>query len=169
MSQGAGSERGVSTRVVELVVAAVILLLGAVVVYDSIRLGSKWGSDGPEAGYFPFYIGSIICICAGALLFLILAGKSSGPRIFATWEQLRRVMQVLGPAAVFVLGIQLVGIYIASAVYIAAFMIWLGRYKAWLSAAIGVGVMAFFFVMFEVWFKVPLYKGLWDPLGFLGY
>ena len=169
MSEGAGSERGVPTRVVEIVVAAAIFLLGAVVVYDSIRLGSKWAADGPEAGYFPFYIGSIICICAGAVLIPILAGRSSEPRIFVTWEALRRVMQVLGPAAVFVLAIQLVGIYIASAAYIAAFMIWLGRYKVWLSAAIGVGVMAFFFVMFEVWFKVPLYKGLWDPLAFLGY
>ena len=37
------------------------------------------------------------------------------------------------------------------------------------AAAIGVGVMTFFFLMFEVWFKVPLYKGLLDPLGFLGY
>ena len=37
------------------------------------------------------------------------------------------------------------------------------------TAAIGVGVMTFFFLMFEVWFKVPLYKGLLDPLGFLGY
>jgi hypothetical protein len=169
VSERAGSERGVSTRLVEVVVAVAILLLGAVVVYDSIRLGSKWGSDGPEAGYFPFYIGTIICICAVAVLISILTGRSQGARIFVTWEALKRVMQVLGPAAVFVLAIQLIGIYIASAAYIAAFMVWLGRYRAWLSAVIGVGVMAFFFVMFEVWFKVPLYKGLWDPLAFLGY
>ena len=32
-----------------------------VVVYDSYRLGAKWGSDGPQSGYFPFYIGLLIC------------------------------------------------------------------------------------------------------------
>ena len=48
-------------------------------------------------------------------------------------------------------------------------MSWLGRYSVPVSAAVGVTVMTFFFLMFEVWFKVPLYKGLLDPLAFLGY
>jgi hypothetical protein len=29
--------------------------------------------------------------------------------------------------------------------------------------------MAAFFAMFEVWFKVPLYKGTLNLLGFTGY
>ncbi len=66
MSEGAGSERGLSERLMEIVVAAAIFLLGAVVVFDSVRLGWRWAADGPESGYFPFYIGSIICICAVA-------------------------------------------------------------------------------------------------------
>ena len=36
-------------------------------------------------------------------------------------------------------------------------------------ALLGVAVSAVFFVMFEVWFKVPLFKGSLNPLGFLGY
>ena len=34
---------------------------------------------------------------------------------------------------------------------------------------VGVAVNALFFVMFEVWFKVPLSKGPLEPLAFLGY
>ena len=34
---------------------------------------------------------------------------------------------------------------------------------------VGVIVNVCFFAMFEVWFKVPLYKGAFDPLAFLGY
>jgi Tripartite tricarboxylate transporter TctB family len=153
----------------EIAVAAAIFVLGAVVVYDSIRLGFRWAADGPEAGYFPFYIGSIICLCAALILIYASVGKVAGPRIFVSWIALRRVLQVLAPAAVLVLAIQVAGIYLASAAYIAAFMVWLGRYSALLAVAVGVSVMTFFFLMFEVWFKVPLYKGLWDPLGFLGY
>ena len=92
-----------------------------------------------------------------------------GPKTFVSYGALKQVMQVLGPAAVYVLGIQLIGIYTASAVYIAVFMIWLGRYPVALAAGIGVGVMTAFYLMFEVWFKVPLYKGLFDPLSFLGH
>ena len=36
-------------------------------------------------------------------------------------------------------------------------------------AGVSIGVMVAFFLMFEVWFKVPLYKGTLDPLRFLGY
>ena len=167
--RSAGSARGLSARAVEIAAAAAIFVFGAVIVYDSVRLGARWSSDGPQAGYFPFYIGVIICICAAVLLAIALAGRLPGGKVFVTWGALKQVMQVLGPAAVYVLGIQLIGIYVASALYIAIFMTWLGRYRLALSAGIGLAVMTMFFLMFEVWFKVPLYKGLFDPLAFLGY
>jgi hypothetical protein len=169
VSEDAQSERGLATRTVEMVVAATVFLLGAVVVYDSFRLGARWASDGPQAGYFPFYIGLIICACAIMILLHAVVGKYVGTKVFVTWVALKRVMQVLAPAAVYALGIQVIGIYLAGAAYIAFFMFWLGRYSVLVSALVGVGVMSFFFLMFEVWFKVPLYKGLLDPLAFLGY
>ena len=49
-----------STRTVDIVVACMFFALGALVMWDSKRLGSSWGSDGPEAGYFPFYIGAML-------------------------------------------------------------------------------------------------------------
>ena len=41
----------------------------------------------------------------------------------------------------------------------------------WLKSVIAAAVRrsSLFFFMFEVWFKVPLYKGTLDPLQFLGY
>ena len=64
---------------------------------------------------------------------------------------------------------ELIGIYVSAAIYIAAFMIWLGKYSPLKSVLLGIAVNAFFFVLFEVWFKVPLYKGALNPLAFLGY
>ena len=43
------------------------------------------------------------------------------------------------------------------------------KIQTWGSVVVGFGVNALFFVMFEVWFKVPLFKGEWHPLSFLGY
>ncbi len=63
------------------------------------------------------------------------------------------------------LGIQLIGIYVASAVYITVFMRWLGKYPWPKSAAVGAVVSIALFLLFEVWFKVPLFKGMYDPLG----
>jgi hypothetical protein len=58
---------------------------------------------------------------------------------------------------------------VASAIYIVLFMTIMGKYSVLKSAAVGIGVNVVFFLMFEVWFKVPLYKGTLNPLEFLGY
>jgi hypothetical protein len=166
----ADKRAAISMRTMEIVVALLLLAIGATVVFDSYRLGSKWGSDGPQSGYFPFYIGLMICISSAVTLAQTLFGKS-GRELGAFVErgQLRLVLMVLVPALLYVLAVQFIGIYIASAVYIALFMWSLGHYAWWKSIAVGLLVNIGFFLMFEVWFKVPLHKGTFDPLSFLGY
>lgn len=166
---GADVRHGVPTYVVEAVVAALLLVLALVVTQASLKLGAGWTSDGPGSGYFPFYVGVILAIASAGTLYQALLGKKRNTSIFVDGEQLRRVLVVLLPALVFVGAIALVGIYVASAVYIAAFMIFLGKFGWVRSVVIGVVTSALFFLMFEVWFKVPLYKGSFDPLSFLGY
>jgi hypothetical protein len=166
----AAQERtGVPTFAVEAGVAALVLLLGLVVIFGSRKLGSGWTSDGPGAGYFPFYIGLILCISGAGILYQSLFGKHRNTEIFVDGEQIKRVLVVLIPAAVYVLAIQVFGLYIASAVYIAGFMVFLGHYGKARSIAIALAIAVLFFMMFEVWFKVPLAKGYLNPLGFLGY
>jgi hypothetical protein len=163
---------GVRTRNVEVVVALILLGLGLLVIYDSRRLGAGWGSDGPEAGYFPFYIGLLMSISSVVTLGQTLFGKTGRAQaraIFVERQALRQVLSVLIPGLVYVLGIQLIGLYVASAIYIAGFMLWLGSYGWTRSVLVGVGVSALAFVTFEVWFQVPLFKGAFNPLWFLGY
>ena len=166
---GAGEQPAVSMRTMEIVVALIIMVLGAIVVYDSHRLGSSWGDDGPQSGYFPFYIGLLLCFSSVGTLVQTLLDKDEESESFVTREKLKLVLTVLFPALVFVAGVQYIGLYIASAIYIAFFMVWLGKYSWLKSAAVALGVTVTLFLMFEVWFKVPLFKGTLDPLSFLGY
>ena len=76
---------------------------------------------------------------------------------------------MLLPALVYVGAVQFLGLYVASAVYIALFMVVLGKYSWLKSIIVSTAVVILFFVMFEIWFKVPLFKGQLDPLRFLGY
>lgn len=154
---------------VDAVVAALIAVLGGVVIYEARRLGAEWTSDGPGAGYFPFYIGLILVICGVGILVQSLRARATDEEVFVDSVQLKRVLSVLVPSAVYVGAIMLLGLYVASALFIALFMIILGKYPALKAVVLGVAVNALFFMMFEVWFKVPLYKGALDPLGFLGY
>ena len=178
--KASGGEAGISTRTMEIAVALVLLAVGAVVVVDSYRLGARWGDDGPQSGYFPFYIGLLLCISSlGTLAHVFFTEWRRADQFrgaiaerasqFVEWGQLRLVVSVLVPAVVYVLGVQLIGIYVASAIYITLFMRWLGNYRWPKSLAVGVIVSASIFVLFEIWFKVPLYKGAWNPLAWLGY
>ncbi len=166
---GETSGSGIKTNVVEAVVAAVLLIIGSVTIVESRRLGSSWTSDGPGAGYFPFYIGLIIVISSLGILYGSLIGKNKNTDVFVDSVQLKRVLSVLLPAVVYVLAVNFLGLYVASAIYIALFMIVLGKYSWIKSILAALVVNTIFFFMFEVWFKVPLFKGALDPLRALGY
>jgi hypothetical protein len=161
--------RGAPTHIVEAVVALLVLALGLTVVLGSRALGSGWTTDGPGAGYFPFYIGLIMSVSAVGILVQALFGKKRDTSVFVDNGELRQVLVVLIPAAIYVGAVMVLGLYVASAIYIALFMVFLGKFSPVKSVIAAVVVMTLFFFMFEVWFKVPLYKGVLDPLGFLGY
>lgn len=161
------AHRSVRVVTMDLVVAALIFALGALVVYESNRLGSSWVSDGPQAGYFPFYIGALICICSAAVFVQSLLKVKTDRKVFVTVEQFKLVMVILVPATAYVIGVWLIGIYVSSALFIALFMRLAGKYSWMRSIVVGVGVSVSAFVMFEIWFKIPLPKGPVENL--LGY
>lgn len=169
LESGDGVRTGVATYVVDAVVAAILLAIGLLVTVTSWKLGAGWTTDGPGSGYFPFGIGIIICISGGGTLVQALFGKNKNTEVFVDSEQLGRVLKVFIPSAIYVGAIEIVGVYVASAVFIALFMIMLGKYSAIKAVIAALAVNVVFFLMFEVWFKVPLYKGMLDPLAFLGY
>ncbi len=152
-----------TVRLWEIVVAVCFLIAGSVVAWDSHRLGASWGSDGPQAGYFPFYIGVIIIAASVMNLYNALRTGAAGARSFVLWGQLTLILAVLLPSIVYVALIDnpwyALGIYVPSAIFIAAYMRILGKYSWLMVAAVSVGVMLAFFLSFEVWFKVPLPKG----------
>jgi hypothetical protein len=103
------------------------------------------------------------------IAFQAIFSKKRNTEVFVDSDQLKRVLSVLLPALVYVGAVQFLGLYVASAIYIALFMVLLGKYSWLKSVIVAVAVMTLFFFMFEVWFKVPLFKGQFDLLQSLGY
>jgi hypothetical protein len=149
---------------VEIGVALAMALLAAIGMVGSEQAGIGWGAEGPQAGFFPFYVSLVVLICCAVNLFNILREPPSG--IFAEWGQLRQVLAVVIPATFYVFLVPVIGMYVSSALLIAVFMKWLGRYSWPLVLAVSIGVPVITFLMFERWFLVPLPKGpLEDWLG----
>ena len=82
----------VSVKVMDATTAIIIFLIGAVVIWDSSRLGAKWGSDGPEAGYFPFYIGLILCIASLVNFYSAIREKGSDSFVSVSSLKMIRLM-----------------------------------------------------------------------------
>jgi hypothetical protein len=143
----------------EIVAGALFLLLGAVVIYDSVRLGWTWGADGPKPGYFPFYVGLIICVSSAINILRAALSGADKDKTFVEVGQLKLVLAVLVPTALYVLLVTWIGIYVASTAFIGFFMRWLGKYDWWKVVAVSVGTAVVLFLVFEFWFKVPLPKG----------
>jgi len=154
-----GAHRGVSAKTMEIVVALLTLALGLVVIYDSRRVGAGWAEDGPQAGYFPFYIGLLICVCGAVVFAQSLVKLKTDRRIFVTAGRFKQVLVILLPSTAYVLGVQLIGIYVPSAFFIGLFMKFVGKYSWLRSTVVGLGVSVSAFVLFEIWFKIPLPKG----------
>jgi hypothetical protein len=168
-SNNTNQDSAISVRAMDIITAILFLAFGITVMIGSLKLGASWGADGPEAGYFPFYISLIILLSSTVTLYQAFANKNKETESFVDREPLKQVMAVLLPAIVFVLGVQLIGIYVASALYIAIFMVWLGKYAIWKAVAVAVGVTVALYLMFEFWFQVPLPHGSWfNPLEFVG-
>jgi len=157
---------GPSHRGVEVGVALAVAALGLVSIFGSMQVGIGWGADGPRAGFFPFYCGVIIVISSAVNLARIFMSAPDG-ELFASWPQLRQVMAVVVPTAAYVVLVPYIGMYVASALLIALFMKWLGRYPWHIVIPIAVGMPLLTFLTFEIWFLVPLPKGPLENL--LGY
>jgi len=144
---------------VEIFVSALFLLAGALVIYDSVRLGSSWGNDGPGPGYFPFYVGLIMTAASLVNLARGVMIRPQNNKTFVLAGQLKMVLTVLVPTALYASAVGWIGIYLSSVLFIGFFMRWLGKYAWWKVAAVSVGVVVALYFIFEIWFQVPLPKG----------
>ena len=148
---------GPTHRGVETGVAVALIAFGVIVVIGSMQVGIGWGPEGPKSGFFPFYLG--LSIIGASAVNLMTAFALEPRKLFADWSQLLQVLSVVIPTAIYVVAVPWTGIYAASLVLIAAFMMWLGRYSAAMSAAVSIGTVVAIYLMFEKWFLVPLPKG----------
>ncbi len=157
MTTNSHDAAGPSHRTVEIWVTLAIAVFGAIVIFGSVKAGINWGAEGPRAGFFPFYVGIFIVISSAVNLWNVT--RDGDENLFAEWGQLRQVMSVVVPTAIYVGAMPFTGLYLASILFIGWFMRWLGKY-GWLTvAAVAIGMPVVTYLIFERWFMVPLPKG----------
>lgn len=144
-------------RLADIATASFLMLVGAVVLIDAIRLGFRWGTDGPQSGFFPFWLSVVLIAHSSAIIYR--AVRKDAGEAFATREQLRSVLTVAIPAAALVVFTQAIGLYVAGALYLFFYMRLVGRHSWVSTVALSIGIPLVTFLVFEKWFLVPLPKG----------
>jgi hypothetical protein len=143
----------------EVATACLVTAVGALVCFGALEYGIGWGDAGPQPGYFPFYVGLIIIFASGGVLIQALAQHRDRREAFLTREQGARILAFSVPMLGFVVLSVPLGMYVAQTVYLCGVMVVQGGYRFPKAAAISVATSLISYVVFEVWFLVPLLKG----------
>jgi putative tricarboxylic transport membrane protein len=146
-------------RSADIVVSLLLLSLAALLGWDSWRIGAGWASDGPQAGYFPFYLSVMLALASLYGLVSMLLATKAGGEAFVTGDQFVRVMQVFVPTLLFVALTQFLGLYVASFLLVAGFMWYVGGIAVWKSVLTSLLFTAAMFITFEIAFDVIMPKG----------
>jgi hypothetical protein len=150
----------VSRFVAEAAFALFTGLFGGVIIKGALEYNVGWGDIGPEAGYFPFRVGIVICLASLVnFVWALVRYRRMAADTFLTSSQTRRVVAFAIPVVVLV-GVSLVlGIYVAMALYLLFTVGFVGRHAKWVTLAVALATPVVLFVLFEYVFLTPLLKG----------
>jgi hypothetical protein len=150
-------------RKADIIVALGLMVVGLLALGDAVRLGFGWGMSGPESGFFPFYMGLGIIICT---FFIVLraikiyrkegTGKPLVPEGGTT-----QILWVLIPAVGVVLLTELLGLHLATVLYLAFYMGVVGRIHWSKVILLSLLVPFAIYVLFDKIFLIPLPEGVW--------
>lgn len=150
-------------RRADIIVALGMMLIGLIAFGDAIRMGFGWGISGPEAGFFPFYMGLGILICT---IFIVIKAvktyRKDGPGKPLIQEGgLVQILWILIPAIGVFLLTELIGLHLATIFYLAFNIRVLGK-MSWVKVIlVSVSIPVSMYIIFDKVFLIPLPLGLW--------
>jgi hypothetical protein len=156
----------ISRRGLETATAALTGAFGIAVAVSSLDNGIGWSSAGVESGTFPFITGLIVLAASGWNL--LYAGLWRGSRhSVISWDDLKKTAALFLPAVAMVAAVPLLGLHVASAIYMFGVLVWQNHIAPVRALAGAVVVAAALYALFDWGFQVTLPRGaLGAALGF---
>ena len=150
-------------RSADRIVGAALLALALAFVAYALRQYAYWGENGPGPAFLPFWVGLVLALLATLLLVGAVRSPDPGPAWLPDRTGLIRIGIVLGATLAYVALLGVLGMAIATALFLVVLVRWPDR-QPWPTAiAVAITVAALNHVVFVRWLKVPLPAG---PFGF---
>lgn len=141
----------------ELAMALLVLGVGGLSLYGSLQ--HRYYTDfGPDAGFFPFWLGLVQSVLGAALVFAVWTGRTplAEPKPLGS----RRQLLAAGLFAAYVASLDTIGFAVATFVFVAIVVGWVER-RSWLEAgAYSAGLTTGLVWLFQWAFRLPLPTGL---------
>ena len=150
-------------RSADRIAGAALLALAVAFGAGALRAFPYWGENGPGPAFLPFWLGLVMALLAMTLLAGAARSRDPGEPWLPRGEGLRRIGLVLGATIVYALLLNVLGMAMATALFLIVLVRWPDR-RPWTTAvAVGVAVSALNWLVFTRWLKVPMPTG---PFGF---
>jgi hypothetical protein len=152
-------------RKANLWVAVFLFVIGAIVMYDAVRLGFRWDPGfGPGAGYLPFYLSLGVLVCTGIFIVKQIRQLSkegiTGDKRLIQEGGLKPILWVLIPSTVMVILTSIIGLHFAAFVFLLFYMRAVGKI-GWLECAlVSVLFPVGMYIVFDRLFLIPLPDGM---------
>jgi putative tricarboxylic transport membrane protein len=145
-------------RTADRITAVLLLAFSAAFSAGALKYYTWWGDSGPGSAFLPFWLGLVMA----ALALLLLFRKSR--EAAADWrpgrEGGKRVLVVLGVTIAFVALMQVIGMVLGGAIFLAVLMRYLERHPWWLVVVVCAAAAGVNWLVFVHWLRVPLPMGV---------
>lgn len=149
-------------RKADIACGLVLLFLGGLVLWESLKLKIGWGLNGPEAGFLPFWLATGLVVCSTVIIVkAFLDHTPSTGRPFLQKGAWIPVIKVTLPAFAMVALTEAIGLYPAAFIYLAVYMRWIGKHRWLTTLLVSILLPTVSYFIFDRWFLIPMPKGHW--------
>ncbi len=150
-------------RSADRIAGAALLALALGFSAAALKEYAYWGENGPGSAFLPFWLGLVMAALAAMLLVGAFRSSDPGPAWLPSGTGLRRLALVLAATAAFVALLTVIGMTIATVLFLLVLMRFLDRQPWPLTVAVALVVAGLNYLVFARWLHVPLPVG---PFGF---
>ena len=142
------------------VTAVLLLVLSVAFAAGALKYYSWWGPGGPGSAFLPFWLALVMGALALMMLVRSIRERNPGESWLPRGEGLRDMLVVLGATIAFISLLNVTGMVIGTAVYLAALVWYLGRHRWWVTLSVAIAAAGFNWLVFVHWLRVPMPEGV---------
>ena len=142
------------------VTAALLLALAMAFSAGALKFYPYSSEGGPGSGFLPFWLGAAMA----ALALLMLVRRPRAADVAVDWaprdEARTRVLVVLALTVAFVALLDVAGMILGTAIYLAVLIRFIGGHRWWVALVVAVAAAGFNYLVFARWLRVPFPEGM---------